>query len=73
MNIQHHKHTDEKKGFENDITEEFIQKMYENQNGICKICLNPIIKPSVDRIDNNYGHTKNNVQLTCLRCNVSRK
>ena len=73
MNLQHHVYSDEKKGFENDITEEFIQKMYENQNGICKICLNPIIKHSVDRIDNNYGHTKNNVQLTCLRCNVSRK
>ena len=29
MNLQHHVYSDEKKGF--DITEEFIQKMYENQ------------------------------------------
>jgi len=29
---------------ENFITEEFIQKMYNDQNGICKLCLNPSLK-----------------------------
>ena len=76
LNFDHHVNSDTQKGLydeKNFITDEFIQKMYNDQNGICKLCLNPIIRPSVDRIDNNYGHTKNNVQLTCLRCNVSKK
>ena len=76
LNFDHHVNSDTQKGLydkKNFITDEFIQKMYDDQNGICKLCLNPIIRVSVDRIDNNYGHTKNNVQLTCLRCNVSKK
>jgi hypothetical protein len=28
---------------------------------------------SVDRIDNNYGHNKNNIVISCLECNLNRR
>lgn len=28
---------------------------------------------SLDRIDNNYGHNKDNVEISCLKCNLRRK
>ena len=28
---------------------------------------------SLDRIDNNYGHNFDNVEISCLRCNLRRK
>ncbi len=28
---------------------------------------------SLDRIDNNYGHNCDNVEISCLRCNLRRK
>jgi hypothetical protein len=28
---------------------------------------------SLERIDNDYGHTKNNVEIACLSCNLRRK
>jgi len=28
---------------------------------------------SLERIDNNYGHNKNNVEIACLSCNLRRK
>jgi hypothetical protein len=28
---------------------------------------------SIERIDNTYGHNKNNVEIACLHCNLTRK
>jgi len=28
---------------------------------------------SVERMDNNYGHNKNNITIACLECNLKRK
>ena len=28
---------------------------------------------SIERIDNNFGHNKNNVTIACLNCNLKRK
>jgi hypothetical protein len=28
---------------------------------------------SLERIDNDYGHNKNNVEIACLSCNLRRK
>jgi len=28
---------------------------------------------SVERINNDYGHNKNNVTIACLSCNLSRR
>lgn len=28
---------------------------------------------SVERLDNNYGHNKNNITIACLSCNISRR
>ena len=28
---------------------------------------------SLDRIDNNYGHNRDNVEIACLKCNLRRK
>ena len=28
---------------------------------------------SLDRIDNDYGHNKNNIEISCLSCNIRRR
>jgi hypothetical protein len=55
------------------ITFEEANLLFNKQNGICPICANSIIRPSVDRINNSIGHITSNCQITCLRCNVTKK
>ena len=63
-----YKHTDNKKGYQNDITKEDI--LEARQNGVCFYCGDT---PSgFDRIDNEKGHTKENCVPCCKECNVSR-
>jgi hypothetical protein len=52
---------------------QYFRNKIENQEK-CLICRGtffyPHRKPSLDRIDNNLPHTKENVQITCAHCNV---
>lgn len=41
------------------------------QNDVCTYC-NGIADGGLDRIDNNKGHSKDNVVLCCYLCNVTR-
>ena len=63
------KGSDRKKGFDNDLTIEFVQALI--QNG-CAYCTSQE-KLSLDRIDNTIGHTQNNVQPCCWSCNYIRR
>lgn len=64
------KASDKRKGFETDLTEEFVNKCIEAGCAYCKTLTS---KMSLDRIDNTKGHIKNNVTACCVRCNFIRK
>ncbi len=64
-----------------EIDVDFINELYEKQNGVCywfKIPLTPSTgkkhpqQPSLDRLDRNKGYTKDNVVLTCYAANIGR-
>ena len=58
---------------DNTINSEYIIDLY-NKDKIsnCKICncLLELSNISIDSINPIFGHVKNNVQLTCLKCNI---
>lgn len=61
-----------KKGFGFNLTKDYIQEIYLNQQGKCAITgikmtfiANDKYKISLDRIDSKKGYLKNNVQLLC--------
>jgi len=59
-----------------------IQKMIDCNN-LCFYCKNPVYvlyeyvrEPkqwTVERIDNNFGHNKSNIEIACLNCNLRRR
>lgn len=69
------------KGRDFDLDGAFVRELYERQNGRC-YWLNIPLKlvdeprspatPSLDRIDNNKGYTRDNVVLACLFANMGR-
>lgn len=61
---------DRKKGFENDMTLEFIEKLIAPG---CSYCEDTELRMTLDRIDNSMGHTQDNVVSACIRCNYVRK
>jgi len=65
-----------------DITEDYIDHILDHQNGECYHCnieLNLSCgdrmsdQVSIDRIDNDLGHSKGNVVLSCWNCNFKRR
>ncbi len=62
-----YKAQDRKKGYISDLTSEFIQKSFESP---CVYCGFPAI--TLDRIDNNLGHTIANCVPACYECNIAR-
>jgi len=70
-----------RRGIENTITVEIIDKLYERQNGLCfwfnipmtpsKIKKHPQ-QPSIDRLDRNKGYTEDNIVLCCYSANIGR-
>jgi len=82
--ILSHKEADKKSNrFINDyITVEWIEAQLKAQNGCCTHCdclLNKEhiqrdpLNISIDRIDNNMAHNKDNCVLSCNRCNITKK
>lgn len=75
-----YKHSDNKKfKIEGNVTIDDIKKLFRIQNFKCYICDDVVLscnwKPnclyqfSIDRIDNNLPHNKNNVLISCYYCN----
>jgi hypothetical protein len=70
-----------RKNLDHNITEEFINDLWDYQNGKCFWFgfdlldhldgMNPL-QPTLDRIDNMKGYTEDNVILTCLAANLGR-
>lgn len=60
------------------LTEDNINKLYEEQSGVCKISgvkfdiEHKWNRPSLDRIDNNKGYTVDNIQLVTWIVNHTR-
>jgi hypothetical protein len=66
---------------DNDIDKEFLLELKEKQNDLCYWLKIPIDfslndklrRPSIDRIDNSGGYTKDNVVLTTQFANLGRQ
>lgn len=62
-----------------DITKEYLQYLWEKQNGLCAISNIPMTcelsngrtstNVSIDQINPHLGYTKNNIQLVCMAVN----
>lgn len=65
-----YKEIDKKKGFQFDLTKEFIEEKLKQP---CMYCgdLN-FNKMGLDRLDNSIGHLKTNVVPCCDECNIAR-
>jgi len=80
--IKHSKHNDKKYNrydIVNFIDKSFLKKLINDSEDKCYYCkckLQYIIYQqnlaTIERIDNKFGHNKNNVVIACLRCNVSK-
>ncbi|CAG8705200.1 14248_t:CDS:2, partial [Racocetra fulgida] len=74
---------DKKKGREFNLSVDYILVLKDSQKNKCKLCLNELLwdwdeagnpdQWTVDRINNELGHIKGNVQLTCLECNRNHR
>ena len=77
------KKTAKRKNYDFDLTPDFLESMFQSQQGDCYMSYVPMIHPelkegkslydcSVDRVDNNKGYVKDNVRLVSLGCNYMR-
>jgi hypothetical protein len=62
--------SDRKAGRENNLTREGIKVLIDQG---CCYCGETEIRMTLDRIDNDKGHTQDNVVPACIRCNYTRK
>ena len=78
--INSHKLFDKKRfGIEGNIDYKFITELIKKQDKKCFVCKEEVLlidwKPyccyqfSIDRINNEYSHNKDNVRITCYYCN----
>lgn len=74
-------HDSKRRGVENTLTVDDVNKIYETQNGLCYWFNIPLIpsncskhpqQPSLDRLDRTKGYTKDNVVLCCYSANIGR-
>jgi hypothetical protein len=77
--VRRHKEEDLSKGRENDINYDYVINLLQSQDYKCNKC-NILVKLSwndkydeqqfsINRINNDIGHMKGNVEITCLYCN----
>lgn len=81
-NLCSSKSKDKKLNREFDLTLDFLFELYDKQNKKCYYCKNilnvkncnkkNLDQVSVDRVDSNHGHIKENCVLACLFCNLSK-
>jgi 5-methylcytosine-specific restriction endonuclease McrA len=62
---------DKNRGLENDLTLDFVQSTLFSA-GKCSYCEDSKSKLTLDRINNNKGHTMDNVVVSCNNCNTIR-
>jgi hypothetical protein len=67
--VKDSKNADKKANRENDLTIEYVENLVKDG---CSYCGDKLIRMTADRIDNNIGHTKENVVAACYRCNMIR-
>lgn len=63
------KNQDKRKNRDNDLDLEFVNELFQRS---CSYCGDAEAQKSLDRIDNSLGHIKNNVNISCVRCNLVR-
>lgn len=61
---------DRVRGFINTVSEETIARIISNP---CLYCGETTLKITLDRKDNTKGHSEDNVNPCCIRCNLLRK
>jgi hypothetical protein len=61
---------DKKRGLENDLTVEWIASRIIHG---CTYCGEMQIRMTLDRVDNDVGHTMANCVAACVRCNYVRR
>jgi len=78
--MKHARSADKKYDRAFDLDIEFLLGLFKSQNGRCAISNVPLkhkrknlFSASIDRIDANGGHTKNNVQLVCQAMNLAKR
>lgn len=64
------KKLDRKHHRQNDLSLAFVQTVLSKP---CTYCGEPLLRMTLDRIDNNLGHTEGNVVGACIRCNYARR
>jgi len=62
--------SDKKNGRRNDLDAKFVESTIKNG---CSYCGETAIRMTLDRIDNEKGHIRNNVVPACIRCNYARR
>ena len=63
------RNNDRRKGRDNDLTIECVEVLIKDG---CTYCGDTEIRMTLDRIDNERGHTQDNVVGACIRCNLTR-
>jgi hypothetical protein len=60
---------DRKRGLSNDLTLGWVTELVSRG---CSYCGDPALRMTLDRLDNDKAHTKDNVVPACIRCNFVR-
>ena len=68
--LEDSRRSDRKASLQNDLDREFIREAIKDG---CFYCGETELRMTLDRIDNERGHTKDNVVSACIRCNYTRK
>jgi hypothetical protein len=70
----------EKKEYNIDIDEEYLEELFNKQKGICSLTGRTLVfdvnhenRLSLDRIDSNKGYIKDNIQWVCSIANNSKQ
>lgn len=67
--LQDAKKIDKRKGRVTDLDLDFVTSLISQP---CSYCKGSELRMTLDRIDNDVGHIRNNVVSACIRCNLAR-